>query len=508
MRMKKYILFFIISISAHGIIAQEYYFREYLTTPVLVNPALMAIDSDAAIFINYRNQNIGPDYSLHTSKVSFKYPILGNNNVRRGAVGVAFLDDRAGNHSFLQLQAVIPSLAYNLNFKENHHLSFALNAAFYRQSLDQELLKTGMQYVPERGFVSNLPSGENFISDFQNYTGIDFGILWYYQERNITDAWLGFSVINMNRPGISLLSANTVRAPVRININGGVNLLNHQNAALITDFLLSHHDGRTSLFYGGKLEYFLASDSESKVLSAGIHHAWDKSMVFSAGLRQQSFSFNFNYEVDLGSNNEPGTPFYNATEYALVLKKTITSGNRKSKNKRRKSNQSTIIQTARKKKIQLSILENTTSDSSKSINENLITEKKEPSPPDTLVSDKKEVIKNETRILGSKKCIHFDFNSTKIKNESYVLLEQIIKMMQKNGNLNIILLGHTDNIGSESANLIVSKKRAESIAEFLMENGIEKSRIKTVGKGEQQPLNDNSTLQKQAENRRVEFIIF
>ena len=497
----------IILISANGIFAQDYFFREYLTTPVLVNPALMAIDNDAAIFINYRNQNIGSDHNLHTSKISFKYPILSKNNLRRGAVGVALIDDRAGNHSFLQLQSVIPSLAYNLNFQDNHFLSFALNAAFYRQSIDQKFLKTGMQYVPERGFVSNLPIGENFPADVQNYTGLDFGILWYYQERNFTDAWLGLSIINMNRPGISLLSENTIRAPSRFNINGGVNLLKHQNAALITDFLLSHQDGRTSLFYGGKLEYFLASDSEGKVLSAGIHHAWGKSMVFSAGLRQQSFSFSFNYELDMGNNRE-GTPFYNATEYALVLKKTITPGNRKSKNIPRKSNPGTAIQPSRKKTIQLSTLESSFPDSSKSNNENAIVEKNEPVQNDTLVDEIREEVNNEASILGSKKSIHFDFNSTKIKDESHLLLEQVIRMMQRNKDLNIVLIGHTDNVGSEAANLIVSKKRAESIAGFLMKNGINKSKIKTVGKGELEPLNDNSTPEKQAENRRVEFIIY
>ena len=75
------------------------------------------------------------------------------------------------------------------------------------------------------------------------------------------------------------------------------------------------------------------------------------------------------------------------------------------------------------------------------------------------------------------------------------------------GSLNF--LDHTDNVGDDDANMILSKKRAESVKKFLTSQGIDEGRIKTEFFGESQPIEDNSTAAGRQKNRRVEFkIIF
>ena len=69
--------------------------------------------------------------------------------------------------------------------------------------------------------------------------------------------------------------------------------------------------------------------------------------------------------------------------------------------------------------------------------------------------------------------------------------------------------GHTDNVGDDDANMILSKKRSESVKRFLTQKGIDEGRIKTLYFGEMQPIEENATAAGRQKNRRVEFkIIF
>ena len=69
----------------------------------------------------------------------------------------------------------------------------------------------------------------------------------------------------------------------------------------------------------------------------------------------------------------------------------------------------------------------------------------------------------------------------------------------------MIVEGHTDSIGSQSYNLKLSRKRAASVARYLIEKGIPAAKIRTVGYGESRPLYPNDTEEHRSKNRRVEI---
>jgi OOP family OmpA-OmpF porin len=103
--------------------------------------------------------------------------------------------------------------------------------------------------------------------------------------------------------------------------------------------------------------------------------------------------------------------------------------------------------------------------------------------------------------------ILFDVNSDKIKPTSYGAVKEIADVLQKFPSIKIKVVGHTDNDGSDAANLELSKKRAAAVKQMLMnEFSIEESRIDTDGKGESEPVADNKTKEGKMQNRRVEFI--
>ncbi len=103
--------------------------------------------------------------------------------------------------------------------------------------------------------------------------------------------------------------------------------------------------------------------------------------------------------------------------------------------------------------------------------------------------------------------IYFDINKDIVKPESYGALNDIAKVLKDNPTVKIKIVGHTDSDGKPETNLSLSKKRAESVKNSLVSVfGIEAIRIETDGKGQTEPIEDNSTAQGKASNRRVEFI--
>lgn len=103
--------------------------------------------------------------------------------------------------------------------------------------------------------------------------------------------------------------------------------------------------------------------------------------------------------------------------------------------------------------------------------------------------------------------IFFQQSKAIILEESYKELERLATALLELPRLCIRIEGHTDNIGKPEDLLNLSNERAAAIKTFLVKKGVNESRVETVGYGPKFPLNDNSTDELRAQNRRVEFII-
>lgn len=103
--------------------------------------------------------------------------------------------------------------------------------------------------------------------------------------------------------------------------------------------------------------------------------------------------------------------------------------------------------------------------------------------------------------------IFFQQSKAVILEESYGELERLAATLLEMPKLRIRVEGHTDNVGKAEDLLRLSEERAAAIKTFLVQKGISRERIETIGYGPKFPLNDNSTDELRAQNRRVEFII-
>jgi OOP family OmpA-OmpF porin len=103
--------------------------------------------------------------------------------------------------------------------------------------------------------------------------------------------------------------------------------------------------------------------------------------------------------------------------------------------------------------------------------------------------------------------LEFDFGKTTLRAKSFPSLDRVAALLTEK-NFSLKLAGHTDDVGSNDANLKLSKARAESIKTYLVDKGANASRVEATGYGETQPIATNKTAEGRQQNRRVEFTLY
>jgi outer membrane protein OmpA-like peptidoglycan-associated protein len=99
--------------------------------------------------------------------------------------------------------------------------------------------------------------------------------------------------------------------------------------------------------------------------------------------------------------------------------------------------------------------------------------------------------------------VFFKFDKYDLESESLSSLRRLLKFLQENPNVNILISGHTDNVGSVSYNLNLSLQRAKSVQNYLVNEGMHPGRVMVEGKGDKEPMVPNTSSQNQALNRRI-----
>jgi outer membrane protein OmpA-like peptidoglycan-associated protein len=103
--------------------------------------------------------------------------------------------------------------------------------------------------------------------------------------------------------------------------------------------------------------------------------------------------------------------------------------------------------------------------------------------------------------------IFFDFNSARLKAASQTELSNLLNMLKENKTLRLLISGHTDNVGKDSYNEKLSTERAFAVYSFLIQNGIDKSRLEYKGFGRSKPIASNASDEGRRINRRTEITV-
>jgi outer membrane protein OmpA-like peptidoglycan-associated protein len=102
----------------------------------------------------------------------------------------------------------------------------------------------------------------------------------------------------------------------------------------------------------------------------------------------------------------------------------------------------------------------------------------------------------------------FDFDRSELRTQARTNLEHLAASLQKYPGENVMVIGHTDNVGTGDYNQKLSEARAQAAATLLQQQGVDVARIRTRGMGEADPVASNETADGRQQNRRVELALY
>jgi len=118
------------------------------------------------------------------------------------------------------------------------------------------------------------------------------------------------------------------------------------------------------------------------------------------------------------------------------------------------------------------------------------------------------VTSTEKKVVGLKvEDLTFHFDKTQLREEDKRKLEEVIRFLKEYSQAWVRIAGHTDNVGSKEANVTVSRRRAETVEQMLLDAGIDGMRIVTQWYGAENPIATNETPEGRALNRRIEIAV-
>jgi OOP family OmpA-OmpF porin len=106
----------------------------------------------------------------------------------------------------------------------------------------------------------------------------------------------------------------------------------------------------------------------------------------------------------------------------------------------------------------------------------------------------------------SLKAVLFDFDKSDLTAKAKKTLDQDIDLLKANAHVKVVIDGYTDSVGTSEYNQKLSERRARTVSEYLVENGISPERIQTAGYGASRPVAPNATPAERALNRRAQII--
>lgn len=118
-----------------------------------------------------------------------------------------------------------------------------------------------------------------------------------------------------------------------------------------------------------------------------------------------------------------------------------------------------------------------------------------------------DVTFDENNPDGTKAGVYFETNKYNVSANSKLALEKLQKIFAEYPETNILVEGHTDDVGTDDYNMSLSQRRAEAVGDYLKSAGVASSRLIIKWYGESQPKVDNNSDANRALNRRVQFVI-
>lgn len=498
-------------------VAQYFQFSQYNFTSQRINPAQTGDSDYASVSLDYRNQATDGGFHLTSNFVNVAYPLISRSGHRWSGIGLSFMDDRSGQAALFNTQEVGISYALVVPVAKFETLSLGVRGLYQSRKMDLDGLFTGAQYVPDRGFNEAISSGENigmFKTDFITFSA---GLHWQRTDANGTRlGYAGISFFDFNKPDNSFLGTESQLNSTFVT-SMGFRVYQRGSISLFPEILYTRSASNNVVNAGFVTRYDLQGNAKGlSHLNIITKYVFGRSGIVGLQLHKENLTVGISYDFPVVVRNVANT---GALEIGIALRKLVVPKKKASKKRKSQLRAKSQVRRVEKKPVPkqtetdqkpANAQADSTSDTVviKPMPKEDLSERLRQKQDSVMTSTVVGKVQHEALILERATLgFNFEFNSAGINDETARYLDDLAKALHDSPELRISLVGHTDNIGSEKFNLRLSQHRAETMKAYLVSRGVDASRISTAGKGLHEPLNDNSTEEKRALNRRVELTI-
>ncbi|WP_420385013.1 PorP/SprF family type IX secretion system membrane protein [Roseivirga sp.] len=484
--MRSRLLIFILILAPLTMRGQQFNYSLLDFTHHRINPATIGLNNQWYASVVHREQNRGADFKIRSTAFSGAYPQLfpRRGNVR-GALGIDLMNDISGlNNSFRVREA---GLSYALRIVDEELQSFNLGVSLFYQNrgFDYSQITTNSQYVTNRGFDLSLASGENLIDFNQSFYRLNAGIFWQKLTLKKQKAGhFGISAFDINEARDTFYDNQSTFNPTYF-LTAGLLAYGDRKIHVYPAILLVQQSGR--MLYNASVETTYTMDREQSV-SFKPRYLVNRELIAVFEYQKGNMVFGVSYDIPVNGSNAAN---FGAFEFGMKIMGDVRP---KQKRRKRSGRPSAPAQTktARKEIPEWPIKPYVPYSPPPAIL------KFEPNPPQLKEPLAMAEVEFDYTFYYATDRATFD---PQVANE----LKEIISSLGKSAEYVIYIEGHTDSSGSEEYNLTLSLQRARAIADFLQREGLDESRIKVEGFGEELPVANNDDRIGRALNRRVEL---
>jgi type IX secretion system PorP/SprF family membrane protein len=493
-----------------GFVAQAQYFQfsQFNFSKQRINPAYVAASDRASLSFISRDQATAGGFHINSNLMTLAYPLVNRKSgVTWSGLGISLMDDRSGTAGIFDTQEAAVSYAVAIPVARQQGVSLGIKALYHSQKVNTDGLYTGSQYIPDRGFSESVSSGEEFGMLNNNFITFSAGMHWQQMDRQGSRlAYLNVAFFDFNKPnqamieGTSKLSSTLVAAGAfRLYEQGGVRVSPELVVTTNTSNTVINIGAVTTLV-AGTAKNPLSVDLLTKYIPG-------RSGIAGIQLHKENFSVGLSYDFPIGSAQ---TANHGAIELALELSRLVKL-ERKTPQARRRAPSNPVARQLGKPGVKKALVQPTDTTKVTQVSTRVVTTASE------RLQQKQDSIRTQALpghithepLVLEKATLHFnfEFGSFNIDEAGTQYLDDLAAAFRDNPELRIMLVGHTDNVGSEKFNQRLSIQRAEKIRDFFTARGISPQRVEVRGSGEREPVAPNDTDDGKARNRRVELMI-
>ena len=420
----------------------------YMYNNTIINPAFCGSVDDKSLTVAYRNQWTGFPGAPKTQLLSYE-----QNQSEKISLGGSIFSDETGPISRTGGSFIY---SYKLPVTSNYNVSLGLSAGFYEYVFDDN----------EMDLYDNV------------YDPAAPGII---EKDQVFDASFGIYLHN-NKSHFGISIPNLIEEKININTPDGNSLIRHYFIYYGYSYEYNDITFRPSLMLkktaSTPMQYDISIQTDySDDIWIGCSYRDQDALVFMFGVNKDNYSIGYSYDKIISDIS-----YHASASHGVVLKYRFSD----------------------KKDTKIKI------ESYKDTDKDGVIDKLDncPNTPGTnngcpvFTKEEKSII--DTALVN----LEFQFNNPNISSSSYPYLEKLAFMLSQNKDINLVISGHTDNIGADDFNLNLSKQRAENVMLFLVNRGLDVRRVRLEYHGEDKPIASNQNYTGRSKNRRVEFNLY